>query len=264
MSGPRYSSAFASRVKIMRFILIGVAALFLTGCSETQQVPTAPDPAPTSPTPPQPPAPAPVADIVVSGLVHETAPTEHRVVAGAAITAMSGERTATAVADDGGRFTVKLPPGEIRITVTASRYDAATRTLNSDTDTTVSIALPYTHRMIEETWGQYCCTPTLLTEVSVRLPVHYSGTLSYTAGACFGGCLASEYSLNCATIRDVETGTEIARVGGQYDSGVGGSVQVQGGHTYELTVFPTCFGTPPAPVPGFVIVGFFVHLQRPI
>lgn len=246
----------------MRFALIGVELLLLTGCSERQPVPTAPTPAPTSPSAPAPLTPAPpAADIVLSGLVHETAPTEERSVAGAAITAVSGERMATAVADERGRFTVKLPPGEIRITVSASRYEAVTHTLHADTDASVSIALPYTFRMIEETWHD-CCLQSL--SITVRMPVHHAGTLTYIAYACFQGCSAGELGLNCATVREVETGTVIDGGPGLYDNGVRRSVEVQGGHTYELTLFPKCFGSPPAPVPGVAITGNSIQMQRPI
>lgn len=243
-----------------RFAPISLVTLIAAGCSETQPVPTAPTPSSQSGPPPA----APVADVILNGLVHETAPTEDRVVAGAAITAVSGERTATAVADERGRFSVALPPGEIRVTVTASRYDATTRTLNTAANTEVSIALPLTFRIIEEAWTLNCCQMMPLTEVTFALPMHYSGALSYSAGVCFGGCSASEFALNCGYIRDVQTGTVFDTGYGYYDNGVGGSIEVQGGHNYELTVYPRCSGTLPAPVPGTSVVAWYVSVRRPI
>ena len=237
-------------------VIVAVAAL-----SWACDSPAKPSPPPTNqpdPSPSPAPPPAPTADITVSGVVRETAPTQARVIPGASITAIGGSRTETAVADGNGRFTVTLPPGQIQVSVSAPRFDQAVTTLDAQGDMTIDLALRHTFRIIAEHWESTASEP-VGQVLTFQLPVHYSGTIRYSAGFCGTGCGASEFEHNCAELRD-QTGQVVHRnTKGLYDNGVSGTISVEGGRNYELSVWH-CSGI----YVGTVIRWYSVGVERPI
>jgi hypothetical protein len=242
------------RFDVRHGLLACIALLSAVSCDtpNTPSQPVQPQPSPTTTVP------APAADAVISGLVRETAPTQARSVPGATITAVAANRVVTTSSDSQGRFSLSLPPGEVRLSVTAPRYDEAVRTFNVSADTSVDLALPHTFRMIEERWGKDCCTPGTYSSVTVALPVHHNGTLSFRSYVCTNGCGASDAIGNCAEIRD-GAGAVVHRSFGQYDNGPVGSIEVVAGQLYELSLSQCRTAAAGAP-----IVGYAIELTRPI
>jgi hypothetical protein len=237
---------------------VGLAMLGTIAC-DAPHAPSPPIQAPPVPTSPPPAPPASPADVVVMGIVHETAPTEVRVISGATVTAVSGDQTRTTTADARGRFSVTIPAGEIRLAVTAPRYEQTMRTFEASSDVDVEVALPYIFRTIDERWYMPCCKPSTFTKVTVDLPVHYSGTIRFVAGVCILGCAASEFTGNCGEIRD-DAGTVLLRTTGSYDGGTGGSVEVAGGSTYQVSAWqcgPPVYANAP-------LVMYEIIVTRPI
>ena len=91
------------------------------------------------------------------------------------------------------------------------------------------------------------------------LPVHYSGVIKFVGGVCIIGCAASEFSGNCGEIRD-DSGTILLRTTGSYDGGTGGSVEVVGGRTYQVSLWqcgPPLYANAP-------LVMYDIQVTRPI
>ena len=172
------------------------------------------------------------------------------------MTAIVGNRTETTVTDAAGRFSVTIAPGEIRLSVVASRYETVTSILTVDADAHWDVALPYTFRMIEETFvDNYAGVSRLI----FQLPVHHDGIISYGGYACVALCLASWFAEQCAELRD-EFGTVLAHDRGFYDSGPGNQgVAVKGGRTYQLMLWQ-CTGQ----YEDFPIKSYSVRVRRPI
>jgi hypothetical protein len=249
------------RHRLQRFVFRLTSIVAVAALSSACDSPATPSPPPTNqpaPSPSPAPPPAPTADVTVSGVVRETAPTQARVVPGAAITASGSSRTETTVADGNGRFTVSLPPGQIQLSVGAPRFDQATSTLDAQGDLTIDLALRHTFRIIAEHWESTASEP-VGQRLTFQLPVHYSGMIRYSAGFCGTGCGASEFEHNCAELRD-QTGRVLHRnTRGLYDNGVSGTVSVEGGQNYELSVWH-CSGIHV----GTVIRWYWVDVERPI
>jgi hypothetical protein len=238
-------------------VVVVMIAVSAGGCdgpnTPSSPASTLPQGAPPAPAPP---APSPPADIVVSGIVHETAPTPHRVIAGATVTAIMEGRTETAVADAAGRFSVTAAPGEVRLTIAASRYETVTSMVNAATDTGFDVALPYTFRMIDEVFEGNAGD---VSRITFQLPVHHDGIIGYGGYACVAGCTAGVFEWQCGELRD-ETGTVLAHDRGFYDNGPGNQgVAVKGGHVYQLTLWQ-CAGR----FENWPISNYEVHVRRPI
>ena len=146
-----------------------------------------------------------------------------------------------------------MPPGEIRLTVAAPRYEEKSVSLSADADTHVEVALPHAFRMQwGPVWGSFG------PQLTIDLPVRHGGTMTYSAFLCAGGCSASENIYNCAEVRD-DTGRVVhVNPCGHYDVGVAGSLTVAGGHTYYL-LLRQC-----SEPPGQNIFYYGVTVRRPI
>jgi hypothetical protein len=92
----------------------------------------------------------------VSGFVHETQPTETAAIAGATIVVVDAKGvTQSIVSDAAGRFSVRLPIGSTRFTVTAPNYDVSDRSTDIAVDTApLSLALMPAMRDVRESFGQ--------------------------------------------------------------------------------------------------------------
>jgi hypothetical protein len=85
------------------------------------------------------------------------------------------------------------------------------------------------------------------------------GTITFVAFVCIEGCAAGEGYGNCAEIRDDAGTLLLQRLNGHYDGGTGGSVEVVGGRTYQLTL-SFCSGLNA----GRLLVAFYIDVTRPI
>jgi hypothetical protein len=230
-----------------------VATLPLAGCDDQTTAPTPPgeEPSATPPTPPP--------SIVLSGIVRETAPTQDRRIAGATITTLLGPRSESTVSDANGHFTLRPPRGTVRIAVSAPAYDPREWDVTIDEDREIAFDLMPTFREVHELWSTQCCNGNYGQGVRFSFPVHHPGQVRIRASVCTSGCSASEVAWTCVELRD-DTGAVIDREPrGDYDHGVITTMEVVGGHRYELTV-SDCYPTRP---PGWFIKAYNVDLLRP-
>jgi Bacterial Ig-like domain (group 2) len=180
-----------------------------------------------------------------SGFVHEAQPTETVGIAGATIVVLDAKGvTQSIVSDAGGRFSVRLPIGSTRFTLTASGYEVSDRSTDIGADSApLSLALLPAMREVREYFGQPWAQwngQTLpggpFREVSFSIVTHNPGTIRMAAEACVRGCLASEMALFCAEIRD-GSNRVVASARGQYDLAPDiPNIQTKGGERYQVKV----------------------------
>ena len=202
-----------------------------------------------------------------SGFVHETAPTETAGIAGATIAVVDAKGvTQSIVSDKAGRFSVRLPIGSTRFTVTAPNYDVSDRSTDVGVDTALlSVALMPAMREVRESFGQPWAEwkgGTLpggpFREVSFSFVAHNPGTIRAFAEACVSGCLASEMALFCAEIRD-GSNRVVASGRGQYDIVVGiPNFQTKGGERYQVKM-----GVCPEFDAKWKMNRFFIEVKHP-
>jgi hypothetical protein len=72
-------------------------------------------------------------------------------------------------------------------------------------------------------------------QLTFTFPVHHSGKIELGAGICVYGCLESESAFTCTQLRDAQ-GNLIAQHHGKFSFGVVATIDVMGGHRYNLTV----------------------------
>jgi len=112
--------------------------------------------------------------------------------------------------------------------------------------------------MIEETWDSRGFG-TFGRRLTFDMPVHHTGTLSYSASFCGAGCSGSSFLHNCVELLD-DTGRVLHHNAlGGYDAVMSDSVEVVGGRVYQLSL-GVCSG----PYAGATIEYYVVQVQRPV
>jgi hypothetical protein len=202
-----------------------------------------------------------------SGFVHETQPTETVAIAGATIVVLDAKGvTQSIVSDAAGRFSVRLPIGSTRFTVTAPNYEVSDQSRDIGADTALlSLALLPAVREVRETFGQPWAEwngQTLpggpFRQVSFSIVAHNPGTIRTFVEACLRGCLASEKALLCAEIRD-GSNRLVASARGQYDGPPNiPNVQTKGGEHYEVKM-----GVCPEFDAKWTMNRFFIEVKHP-
>ena len=146
------------------------------------------------------------------------------------------------MSDKAGRFSVRLPMGSTRFTVTAPNYEVSDRSTDIGADTALlSLALlPAMHEVRVffgqpwKEWNGKTLPGGPFRQVSFPIVVHNPGTIRMNAEACLSGCLASEMALICAEIRD-GSNRVVASARGHYDIPPQvPTVQTKGGEHYEV------------------------------
>ena len=202
-----------------------------------------------------------------SGFVHETAPTETVGIAGATIVVVDAKGvTQSIVSDKAGRFSVRLPMGSTRFTVTAPNYEVSDRSTDIGADTALlSLALlPAMHEVRVffgqpwKEWNGKTLPGGPFRQVSFPIVVHNPGTIRMAAEACLSGCLASEMALICAEIRD-GSNRVVASARGHYDIPPQvPTVQTKGGERYEVKM-----GVCQEFDARFMMNRFFIEVKHP-
>jgi Bacterial Ig-like domain (group 2) len=143
-----------------------------------------------------------------------------------------------------GQFTVRLPTGRTRFTVTASGYESTELSIDvSNTTGTLQLGmLPLGSDVRERAgvpWEEWHGGPipgAPVRQASLSIVVNQPGTIRTYVDACLSGCLASEMALLCAEIRD-SSNRVVLLSRGQYDNGPGiPNFQTKGGERYEIKI----------------------------
>jgi hypothetical protein len=202
-----------------------------------------------------------------SGFVHESQPTETVAIAGATIAVVDAKGvTQSIVSDKAGRFSVRLPMGPTRFTVTAPNYEVNERSTDIAVDTALlSVALMPAMREVRESFGQPWTQWNGRTlpggpfrEVSFSIVAHNPGTIRMNAEACLSGCLASEMASFCAEIRD-GSNRVVASAHGQYDLAPDiPNVQTKGGERYQVKM-----GVCPGVDAKWMMNRFYIEVNHP-
>lgn len=116
---------------------------------------------------------------VTIGRVHESRPTEHIGMPGARVTVVSSDGTTeTAVTDGAGNFSVRLKPGAVQMTVTASGYDALATEVLVTPGAPLSLAVVPTAREVRISWPYIFPPPSPpIRQRTFRIDVHHAGEL---------------------------------------------------------------------------------------
>ncbi len=179
---------------------------------------------------------------LVSGVVHETPPTESQSIPNATIAATDSQGESASVQTDGaGHFDVLLSEGPAKVAVSASGFEPVEFTTavvrdRSGIPADLSVGLAPVLRQIVEQWETPCCDGNFGLSVNRSIPVHHAGMMSVSAYLCFAGCGASEFMYSCVDVRDSH-GTVIAHAIGAYDYGATVSVVVRGAESYRLDAY---------------------------
>jgi hypothetical protein len=198
---------------------------------------------------------------IVTGRVHESRPTEHIGVPGARVTVVSSDGTSeTAVTDAAGDFSVRLKPGSVRVTVTASGYDALATDVLAAPGAALSLAVVPTAQEVRISFPYihtgYPNNPPRIQQRTFRIDVHHSGELR----AAYTGSyeLASAQALTCLEVRD-SANRVLASSQGQYDiSPRPARLNVVAGQSYEVKFF-LC----PAGVSGVTLAAWSGEVKHP-
>ena len=180
----------------------------------------------------------PLTPYEISGVVHESAPTENVLLPDAVVQVVGGKLDGQQVSTNAtGAFTLPAVT-EAGFSVRVKR--AGYETLRVPIDTlphhlTHSIGLLPLPQQVHERWSVVCCGRVSLRELHFAFPVHHSGKIELGAFICVRGCLASEGFLTCAQLRD-DDGKLIAKFQGFYDVGIYQTIDIAGGHHYDFTV----------------------------
>jgi Bacterial Ig-like domain (group 2) len=206
----------------------------------------------------------PLTPYEISGVVHESAPTENVLLPDAVVQVVGGKLDGQQVSTNAsGAFT--LPPvTEAGFSLRVKR--AGYETLQVPIDSlphhlTHSIGLLPLPQEVHEQWKVECCGRVSIRELHFSFPVHHSGKIELGTFICVRGCLASEGFLTCAQLQD-DDGKLIAKFQGFYDVGIYQTIDIAGGHHYDFTV-SVCPGPPNPYFPDNSIVAYTVDVTRP-
>ena len=167
------------------------------------------------------------------------------VIPGATIAAVDSRGATQSVqADKGGFFSIRLPNGPARLTVTASGYETSDLSLDisSQTNLTRLGLLPLGSGVRERagvSWEEWPGGPipgAPVRQASLSFVVNQPGMIRTHVDACVSGCLASEMALLCAEIRDGRNRV-LSSTRGFYDQGPWTpNFPTQGGERYEIKI----------------------------
>jgi hypothetical protein len=203
----------------------------------------------------------------VSGVVHETAPTEAVLLSDVLVQVVGGQLDGHQVSTNANGVFV-LPP------VTAAGFSLRVKKAGYETVQVPVAALPHhlTHSLglsplaqqVHEQWMSPCCRTLSIPLVRFAISVHHSGKLELYAVTCGLGCTDADIEQTCTRLQD-EQGNLIAQHRGAYGIGVDATIDVTGGHRYELTVSRFCDSPsrPPSPSPPRNIVDYYVAVTHP-
>ena len=182
----------------------------------------------------------PTSALAINGRVHESRPTEDIAVAGAIVTVTDATQTTrTATTDADGGFSLSLAAGQVRVTVTADNYDAAsTVTAVRSGGPDLSLPLTPTRREVRQAF-EYVAPErigeTFVAERVYPVRVHHTGQL--TAGYTGSWALASAMAFVCIEVRDSQDAV-LAMSKGQYDIAPAPiRLNVTGGSSYTVRFF---------------------------
>jgi len=166
-------------------------------------------------------------------------------VPGATVAAVDAKGGTQSVGADGiGRFSIRLPRGLTRFTVTAPGYETAEISIDTSTSgDLLFLSVPPIGFGVREqfgvTWADWHGPIPGLPARQVIIPiiVHQPGTIRMLADVCVGRCSASEAALVCVEIRDSRNNVVSSARGGYDQLPVIPSVQTMGGgERYEIKV----------------------------
>ena len=173
---------------------------------------------------------------VVTGRVHESAPTEEVRIAGATVTAMDSAGVTSSVATDPeGAFVLTLRPGMARLTVVASEYETSQVTVDVPPEgTSLSLPLVPVSRQVILTFHYiYPPTPDLVRQRTYRLDVYHPGLLEARYSRSWQS--ASAQGNTCVEVRD-RANRIVAGSQGMYDNPAQLRVDVAAG-AFEVKFF---------------------------
>jgi hypothetical protein len=206
----------------------------------------------------------------ISGVVHESAPTENVLLPDTVVQVVGGQLDGQQVSTNAsGAFT--LPPvteAGFSLRVKKAGYETLQVPIDSlPHHLTHSIGLLPLPQQVDERWSGGCAGLTESSrplgfvsdrKLAISVPVHHSGKLWLGAWLSAFRCYESEGGATCAQFRD-EGGRLLAQYQGQDWIGIGATFDVTAGHRYDVTV-SVCEQQPP---PNDRIVGYYVNVIRP-
>jgi hypothetical protein len=150
----------------------------------------------------------------ISGIVHESFPTEATALRGATVTATEASgKVLSVVTDAGGRFTLQEVATDARLTVDAPGYASAAFT-PGPTDAPLSLALTPTQREIRESFDYVSRAAGFVTQRSYRVAVHSAGELRAAYVNSYDSASGQEFT--CLEVRDAANHV-LAQGHGSYD-----------------------------------------------
>jgi Bacterial Ig-like domain (group 2) len=180
---------------------------------------------------------------IISGYVYEIP--GRNGIQGASIAVVDARGETRSIQTQFGQFSVRLPTGRTRVSVTASGYETSELSIDvSDRTGMLRLGLlPLGSGVRErvgvawEDWpGSGPIPGAPVRQASLSIVVNQPGTIRTHVDACISGCLASEMALLCAEIRD-SSNRVIFSSRGYYDSGPGTpTFQTKGGERYEIKI----------------------------
>jgi hypothetical protein len=195
---------------------------------------------------------------VITGIVHESAPTEEVRLPGARIEIVGSPATGQSLtADAEGRFVIEVEQPGFALHVSRDGYEPASFSVASlPRDQRPSIGLLPEFREIRDDFifNDPPQRGLSVREATFPIPVHHGGRFMpvvYAACGFVGGpdCSASGKNYICADVRDGE-GHVIARAVGSYDftPQFRSPIHVSGGQMYHFRIFACDWGVEPAPL----------------
>jgi Bacterial Ig-like domain (group 2) len=206
----------------------------------------------------------------ISGVVHESAPTEDVLLSDVLIQVVGGELDGRQVITNAnGFFTLpSVTEAGFSLRVKRSGYETLRVPIVSlPHHLNHSIGLPPVAQELHERWSTICCPVPVPSrplafvsdrQLAISFPVHHSGKLLLRAWLCVYTCGETEGSATCAQFRD-DGGNLLGQRQGIAWGGLSTTFDVTAGHRYDLTV-SVCESQPP---PNNLIKAYFVGVTRP-
>jgi hypothetical protein len=163
---------------------------------------------------------------------------------GATIAVVDSRGTTQSVQSDTfGTFSIRLPNGPARLTVTASGYETSDLSLDIRSAINLRLGLLPLGSGVRERagvpWEEWPGGPipgAPVRQASLSFVVNQPGMIRTHVDACVSGCLASEMALLCAEIRDSRNRV-LSSTRGFYDQGPWTpNFPTQGGERYEIKI----------------------------
>src|SRR5262245_4837363 len=198
------------------------------------------------------------------GFVHESAPDKRAPVSGASIVIVDVNGATQSIRSDaGGQFSMNVPNGLTRFTVSAAGYETTDVSINVSAGVNVSLGLlPIGVRErfgvpIEE-WRGGPIRGAPLRQAAFSIVVSEPGTIRVYADGCLSDCTGVNRNFFCAEVRDSRNNLVSSFLYPYDDAPYLPNVETKGGERYEIKV-----GVCPQFDPTYVMNRYYIDVIHP-